>query len=224
MKGVILCGGKGTRLGLSTRVTNKHLLPVFDKPMILYPIETLKKLGVKDILIISGGNHLGSFTDFLSNGSEFGVDITYKVQKEAGGIAHALLLAEKFVGDEQFVVILGDNIFDSTPSIPSGNGIVLAEVENPRRFGVFHDGRIIEKPQIPASKMAVTGIYFYLPEVFGFMKNLKPSPRGEMEITDVNNWCLQNGNTTHQIYQGFWTDAGTPESLLVANNFYGKNQ
>lgn len=215
LKGVILAGGQGTRLRPLTYVTNKHLLPVYDKPMILYPLQTLKDMGIKDILIVSGGNHIGAFAEVLGDGSEYGVNLTYKVQKEAGGIAQALQLAEDFV-DGQFAVILGDNIFEKpvTPPEKDSCGLILKEVENPQRFGVYHEGKIIEKPREPLSKKAVTGLYFYTPEVFDFVKTLKPSARGELEITDVNNWCLENLTVGVHEYDGFWSDAGTFESLF----------
>lgn len=218
MKGIILCGGTGTRLRPLTLVVNKHLLPVYDKPMITYPVETLKSMGVKDILIISGGEHIGHFLEFLGDGSLFGVNFTYKVQKEAGGIAQALALAEDFAS-EQFAVILGDNIFEYSVPVPKKCGIVLKEVENPNRFGVYCDGKIIEKPAKPLSNLAVTGLYFYTPEIFDFIKQLQPSARGELEITDVNNWCLQNLDTEKIEYDGFWSDAGTFESLLHSSNW-----
>jgi glucose-1-phosphate thymidylyltransferase len=218
MKGIILAGGLGTRLKPTTEVVNKHLLPVYDKPMILYPIETLKKMRVKDILIVSGGEHIGRFLEFLGDGSRFGVNFTYKVQKESGGIAQALSLAEDFV-DGQFVVILGDNIFESAVKPPKKCGIVVKKTENPERFGVYHNHHIIEKPKKPLSDMAVTGLYFYTPEIFDFIKKLKPSARGEMEITDVNNWCLKNLEASVIVYDGFWSDAGTFDSLLLSSNW-----
>ncbi len=224
MKGVILAGGTGTRLKPMTLVTNKHLLPVYDKPMILYPIETMKLLGVTDILIVSGGEHIGAFMEFLGDGADYGVSLTYRIQREAGGIAQALSLAEAFVEGEQFCVILGDNIFEYAPKVPGGHGIVLKEVENPQRFGVYVADRIIEKPKEFVSNLAVTGLYFYLPEIFSFIKELKPSERGELEITDVNNWCLEGGGMDVQTFDGFWSDAGTPESLLKTSNFYGQKK
>lgn len=220
MKGVILAGGNGTRLRPMTLVTNKSLLPVYDKPMILFPLNTLKEMGVTDILIISGGNHIGAFMDFLKDGSDYGVNLTYKVQKEAGGIAHALALAEDFVGT-QFVVILGDNIYEYAPEVPLDFhcGIVVTEAKNPERFGVYYNGKIIEKPKEFVSNTVVTGLYFYTKGIFDFIKTLKPSVRGEMEITDVNNWCLKNLPIDIIKYQGFWSDAGTPDSLLASSNF-----
>ncbi len=204
MKGIILAGGKGTRLQPATFAMNKHMIPILNEPMILYPLDTLKELGCKDILIVSGGNHVGQFAEFLRDGSDYGVRLTYKVQKEAGGIAQALSLAEDFVGKNDFVVILGDNIYGNTPVKPPEGycGIVLEE-----------------KPKDPKSKMAVTGLYFYTPAVFDFIRSLKPSTRGEMEITDVNNWCLKNLDTATLEYEGFWSDAGTPESLATVVNW-----
>lgn len=224
-KGVILCGGKGTRMLPITSVVNKHMIPVLNKPMILFPLQTLMETGVEDILIISGGNHIGDFAEFLGDGSEYGVKLTYRVQKEAGGIAQALLLAEDFV-DEQFAVILGDNFFEDVIEFPeSGCGLVVKYVEDPRRFGVLitDDEKlsraIVEKPkEIKPSNvppMAVTGLYFYTPEIFDFIKTLEPSDRGELEITDVNNWCLENLKTEVITYGGFWSDMGTPQSMLA---------
>lgn len=220
-KGIILAGGEGTRLRPLTYITNKHLLPVYDKPMILHPLHTLKELGVTDILLVSGGNHIGGFAEFLGDGSDYGVKLTYKVQKEAGGIAQALLLAEDFVDDE-FVVILGDNIFEGSLSLPKTPiALVLKEVEDPARFGVWDpaQGGIVEKPKDPPSNKAVTGIYFYDNKVFDFIKTLKPSARGELEITDVNNWYLKNHYVTIIDYFGFWSDCGTFPSLLRSSNF-----
>lgn len=222
-KGVILAGGKGTRLYPLTEVVNKHLLPVYNKPMILYPIETLKNLGIKDILIITGGEHVGTFLEFLGDGSKLGVNFTYKVQKESGGIAQALSLAEDFV-DEQFAVILGDNIFkDSIKPTNDGCGLVLTSVKDPNRFGVFSEGKIIEKPRESLSSLAVTGLYFYTPEIFKYIKTQKPSARGELEVTDLNNWCLENLPTEIINYNGFWSDAGTFDSLLLSSNFIKNN-
>lgn len=208
-----MAGGNGTRLRPLTYVANKHLLPIYNKPMILYPLETLKLLGITDVLLVTGGENVGTFAEFLGDGSKYGVRITYKVQSEAGGIAQALSLAEDFV-DGQFAVILGDNIFEGVPPLPEGCAVVLKEVEDPQRFGVFHEGKIEEKPKEPKSNLAVTGLYFYTPEIFDFIKTLKPSARGEMEITDVNNFCLENLDMRYTIHKGFWSDAGTFDSLL----------
>lgn len=222
-KGVILAGGNGTRLRPLTYVVNKHLLPIYDKPMILYPIETLKGMGITEILLVTGGEHLGSFADFLGDGSNYGVTLTYKVQHVAGGIADALKLAEDFVG-EQFAVILGDNIFESPVMPPPKDtcGLVIKEVEDPQRFGVFSGRHIEEKPEVPKSNYAVTGLYFYTSAVFDFIRTLKPSARGELEITAVNNWCLENLSTAIVSYKGFWSDAGTFDSILASSNWAKK--
>lgn len=217
-KGIILAGGLGTRLRPMTYLLNKHLLPVYDKPMVYYPIETLKAMGIKEILIISGSSHLGKFTEILGEGNEFGVDFTFKVQNEAGGIAQALGRAESFVrGEEQFAVILGDNIFEHPVKPPKKCGIVFKEVEDPKGLGVLHEGKVVEKPKEIISKLAQTGLYFYTPEVFTFIKNQKPSARGELEITDLNNWCLENLETEIIEYKGYWADAGTFNNLLSAS-------
>ncbi len=214
-KGIILCGGKGTRMLPVTKVVNKHMIPVLNNPMIIYPIKTLVDMGVTDVMIISGGNHIGDFGEFLGDGSEFGVNITYRIQKEAGGIAQALMLAEDFVKDVyNFAVILGDNYFEYPVQFPEGFGLVVKAVQDPQRFGVYYGDRIEEKPSMPKSNDAVTGLYFYTNEIFEFIKTLKPSARGEMEITDVNNWCLGNMNGEVEFYTGFWSDMGTPQSML----------
>lgn len=213
MKGVILAGGNGTRLRPLTYLTNKHLLPVYDRPMIEYPIQTLKEMGITEILLVSGGEHIGKFSEYLGDGSKFGVKLTYKVQTDAGGIAQALSLAEGFA-TEQFAVILGDNIYEEAPEPPKeGCGIVIKWVADATRFGVYHEGAIEEKPKNPKSSLAVTGLYFYTPEIFNYIRTLNPSARGELEITDVNNWCLQNLQTYVMTCEGFWSDAGTFESL-----------
>lgn len=205
-----------------TSVINKHMIPVLNKPMILYPLQTLIDMGVRDVLIVSGGNHIGDFAEFLGDGSEYGVTLTYKVQKEAGGIAQALLLAEDFVGESTFAVILGDNYFEA-PVMWPGEGhcrLVTAHVEDLNRFGVLHQesgGKkwIEEKPQhLLQYDTAVTGLYFYTSKVFNFVKGLAPSARGEIEITDVNNFCLENLPIDFVEYWGFWSDMGTPESML----------
>lgn len=232
MKGIILAGGTGSRLRPLTNVTNKHLLPVGRYPMIFYPIYRLKQAGLRDILIVTGREHMGDVIELLGSGKDFGMEFTYKVQDEAGGIAQALGLAEHFVNGDRCVVILGDNIFedDITPYIENfeaqdkGAKILLKEVPNPQRFGVpvFKEGKIVaieEKPKEPKSNFAVTGIYMYDSEVFGIIKTLKPSWRGELEITDVNNAYLNRGTLSYDILKGWWTDAGTPESLYRANEF-----
>lgn len=232
MKGVVLAGGLGTRLYPLTKVTNKHLLPVFNKPMIYYPIETLIEAGITDILIVTGGNSAGDFLRLLGNGKEFGLKhLNYTYQEGEGGIAAALSLAEHFVGDDKFVVILGDNIVEKSirkeveifKKQKEGARILLKEVENPERFGVaeIKDGKIvsiIEKPKKTPSNLAVTGIYMYDKYAFDIIRTLKPSDRGELEITDVNNRYLEEGKLTFGIMEGWWTDAGTFESLLRANN------
>jgi len=234
MKGVILAGGKGTRLGESTRVTNKHLLPVYDKPMIFYPINTLKNAGIKKILIITGPEHMGDFLELLGSGKDFSLDFTYKVQDEALGIAHALSLAEDFACGEDIVIILGDNIIqddisEHVQNFTAGAKIFLKEVPDPNRFGVAEtkDNKIVaieEKPQSPKSNLAVIGLYIYDNQVFDIIKTLKPSARGEYEITDVNNAYIQNSSMSFAILKGFWSDAGTKESLLKASQLVKETQ
>lgn len=226
MKGVILAGGKGTRLQPATFAMNKHMVPILNKPMILYPLETLKEMGCTDILLISGGNHLGSFADFLGDGSEYGVNLTYKVQKEAGGIAEALALAEDFVGTEHFAVILGDNIFDEIEMsrFPVGAGIFVKKVEDANRFGVYSNGKIEEKPEGITEGLAVTGLYIYPPDVFRIVETLEPSDRGELEITDVNNYYLNRGMCHVYQHTGFWRDAGTPKSLAEVTKWVHENR
>ncbi len=231
MKGIILAGGLGTRLYPLTKVTNKHLLPVFDKPMIYYPIQTLINAGIDDILIVTGGNNAGDFLKLLGNGKEFGLKhINYTYQEGEGGIAEALGLAEFFASGEKICVVLGDNIIERNirkavenfQRQKEGAKILLKEVPDPQRFGVpeLKGDRIIrieEKPKNPKSNYAVIGIYLFDQEVFNFIKTLKPSDRGELEITDVNNQYIENGLMTWDILEGWWTDAGTFESLLRAN-------
>jgi glucose-1-phosphate thymidylyltransferase len=229
MKGIILAGGTGSRLYPLTKVTNKHLLPVGNKPMIYYPIEKLLQVGIDEILIVTGTEHMGDVVNLLGSGKDFGCRFTYKVQDEAGGIAQALGLAENFVGQDSMVVILGDNIFESSLETAvknyPGNGsqILLKEVHDPQRYGVAEiEGEKIlsieEKPNEPKSNYAVTGIYFYDSRVFNFIKTLKPSGRGELEITDVNNYYIAQGEMKWSELQGWWTDAGTPESYKHAND------
>ncbi len=231
MKGVILAGGLGTRLYPLTKVTNKHLLPVYDKPMIYYPIQSLINAGIDDILIVTGGNNAGDFLKLLGNGKEFGLrHINYTYQEGEGGIAEALGLAEFFASGERICVILGDNIIEKNIRRAAedfrrqkeGAKILLKEVPDPERFGVAElDGdrisRIEEKPKKPRSRYAVIGIYLFDQEVFNFIRTLKPSGRGELEITDVNNRYIEKGLMTWDILEGWWTDAGTFESLLRAN-------
>lgn len=228
--GVILAGGTGSRLFPLTKVTNKHLLPVGNKPMILHPVEKLVRAGVTEIGIVTGVEHMGDVVTLLGSGKDFGCRFTYKVQDEAGGIAQALGLVENFCQDSKVIVILGDNIFtgELTPYVkrfreqPKGAKILLKEVSDPSRFGVanIQGDRILgieEKPKKPKSSMAVTGIYFYDREVFRIIKTLRPSQRGELEITDVNNAYVQRGTMTFDVLDGEWTDAGTFESLAYAN-------
>ena len=230
MKGIVLCGGLGKRLGHLTRITNKHLLPVYDRPMVYYPIETLVEAGIKDILIVTGGNNAGDFLRLLGNGEEFGLNhLNYTYQRGEGGIAEALRLAEHFAAGEPVAVILGDNLVEKSikPHVESfvaasvGAKILLKEVEDPWRFGVaeLQGDRIIgieEKPAHPKSRYVVTGIYLYDGGVFEIIKTLKPSDRGELEITDVNNAYIRRGQMTYDILDGWWTDAGLPETLYRA--------
>ena len=232
MKGVILAGGLGTRLYPLTKVTNKHLLPVYDKPMIYYPIQTLINAGIDDILIVTGGNNAGDFLRLLGNGKEFGLKhINYTYQEGEGGIAEALGLAEFFAAREKICVVLGDNLIEKNirkaievfRMQKEGAKILLKEVPDPQRFGVpelkgDQVVRIEEKPKEPKSKYAVIGIYLYDATVFDLIKGLKPSQRGELEITDVNNHYIKRGMMTWDILEGWWTDAGTFESLLHAND------
>jgi glucose-1-phosphate thymidylyltransferase len=230
MKGVILAGGKGTRLYPLTKVTNKHLLPVGREPMIFNPIRKMVESGIKEILIITSTEHLGDIVNHLGSGSEFGCDFTYKVQENALGIAHALLLAENFAKGEKIFVILGDNITTSnlTPFVNNfekqekGAKILLRKVENPERFGIaaLDEKQIInieEKPKNPKSNYAVVGYYFYDNQIFDIIKNIKLSNRGELEITSVNNEYIKRNQMTYDILEGDWTDAGTFESYLYAN-------
>lgn len=227
VKGVILAGGLGTRLSPLTRVTNKHLLPVYNKPMIYYPIECLVNAGIEEIMIVTGGNDAGDFLRLLGNGHEFGLqDLHYTYQEGEGGIADALRLAEHFADGGKIVVVLGDNIIENNIrqtvgaffAQRRGARIMLREVPDPQRFGVaeVQDGRIVrieEKPSRPKSNLAVIGTYMYDRQVFDMIRTLKPSERGELEITDVNNAYVQQGTMTYDILDGWWTDAGTFESL-----------
>jgi len=227
MKGVVLAGGLGTRLLPMTRVTNKHLLPVYDRPMIYYPLQQLVHAGIRDILIVTGGDSAGDFLKLLRNGADFGLDqLRYAYQEGEGGIAEALSLAEFFAAGEPVVVVLGDNIFqDSLASVidafrrnPEGAMILLKEVDDPGRFGVARiEGdrvvRIVEKPSSPGSRLAVTGCYLYDARVFDVIRTLVPSGRGELEITDVNNRYIEWGQMRHRVVSGWWTDAGTVGSL-----------
>ncbi|MGD1101284.1 MAG: sugar phosphate nucleotidyltransferase [Terriglobia bacterium] len=237
MKGVILAGGTGSRLYPLTKVTNKHLLPVYNAPMIYYPLWTLVNAGVTQILIVTGGRNAGDFLRLLANGKEFGLKrLNYAYQEGEGGIADALRLAEDFAEGEKICVLLGDNILQGSikqavvrfEEQARGAHILLKGVTNPERFGVpvFEGDRIIrieEKPAHPASQFAVTGVYFYDASVFEKARRLKPSSRGELEITDVNNAYLQEGTLTYSILEGWWTDAGTFESLRLASNLVAES-
>ena len=232
LKGVVLAGGTGSRLSPLTKITNKHLLPIFDKPMIYYPIQTLVDAGIEDILIVTGGKNAGDFLRLLGNGKGFGLKhINYTYQEGEGGIAEALGLAEHFAAGERLCVVLGDNIIegsirgavDDFKKQERGAKILLKEVHDPERFGVAEISEgiivgIVEKPTVPKSNYAVTGIYMYDETVFQKVKVLKPSGRGELEITDVNNGYVAEGSMTFSYLDGWWTDAGTFESLLRAGN------
>ena len=237
MKGVILAGGLGTRLKPCTLVTNKHLLPVYDRPMISYPIQTLINAGITDILIVTGGQFAGDFLKLLGNGSSFGLKhVNYTYQEGEGGIAEALLLAEYFAGDDKVCVVLGDNLIQGNIAKAAsdfekqkdGAKLLLKEVPDAHRFGVAEvEGgkmlRIVEMPKQPKSNLAVTGIYFYDNTVFEICKTLRPSNRGELEITDVNNTYIERGNLTFEQLQGWWTDAGTFDSLRRATNLVAES-
>ncbi len=232
MKGIVLAGGTGSRLYPLTKVTNKHLLPVGQKPMIYYPIEKLIQAGMEEILIVTGTEHMGDVVGLLGSGVEFNCRFTYKVQDQAGGIAQALGLAENFCGGDSMTVILGDNIFEASleEAAKTWNGvgakILIKEVPDPHRYGVAElDGdRIVgieEKPANPKSNYCVTGIYMYDGGVFDVIRTLKPSGRGELEITDVNNHYIRQGTMGFSMLSGWWTDAGTPDSYRLANQLAG---
>jgi glucose-1-phosphate thymidylyltransferase len=228
MKGIILAGGTGSRLYPLTKVTNKHLLPIYDKPMIYYPLQTLINAGLKDIMIVSGRGHAGHFLELLGSGADFGVHLTYEIQEKAGGIAQALGLAEDFADNESVTVILGDNIFqddvrNDVETFRSGARIFLKEVQDAKRFGVAEimGKKIVsieEKPAQPRSNLAVTGLYIYDERVFDTINTLKPSGRGELEITDVNNEFIRLGEMDYSVLSGYWSDAGTFESLFRASD------
>ena len=232
MKGVVLAGGLGTRLYPLTKVTNKHLLPVYDRPMVYYPIQCLVNAGISDIMIVTGGNSAGHFLQLLGNGAEFGLkDLAYTYQQGEGGIADALKLAEHFIDGDKVCVVLGDNIIEGNIQKAveafrqqgSGAKIMLKEVQDPERFGVATvvDGkvtRIVEKPKHPESNLAVIGIYMFDGQVWEIIRKLRPSDRGEFEITDVNNAYLAQGQLTADVIKGWWTDAGTFDSLIRASN------
>lgn len=232
MKGVVLAGGTGSRLNPLTKVTNKHLLPIYDKPMIYYPIQTLVSAGVQDILLVTGGKNAGEFLRLLGNGKEFGLKhLNYTYQEGEGGIAHALALAEFFADGGPICVVLGDNLVEFSVRVAvekfkkqgKGAKIILKQVPDAPRFGVaeIRGENVIgieEKPKQPKSDYAVIGIYLYDGSVFEKIRRVKPSGRGELEITDVNNFYIEEGTLTYEKIEGWWTDAGTFESLLRANN------
>jgi len=238
VKGVVLAGGLGTRLAPMTRVTNKHLLPVYDRPMIYYPIQTLVEAGIAEILLVTGGNNAGDFLRLLGDGKDFGLrHLNYTYQEGEGGIAAALRLAEHFAGGEPICVILGDNILERSirPAVERyaargrGGLVLLKEVPDPERFGVpvFAGDRIVrieEKPKVPASRYAVVGVYMYDARVFDVIRTLAPSGRGELEITDVNNQYLAWGELDHAFVEGWWTDAGAVESLFRATTFVARQR
>ena len=243
MKGIVLAGGLGSRLFPLTKITNKHLLPVYNRPMIYYPIQTLVDAGISEILVVTGGRNAGHFLELLGNGKEFGLKhLDYTYQEGEGGIAAALSLAEYFVDNDSVSVILGDNVYEKSVResvaefMRRGRGakIHLKRVENPQRFGVpIIDGdrivKIEEKPRVPKSEYAVTGLYIFDHTVFDIIKTLKPSGRGELEITDVNNVYIDRGEMSYAIVDGWWSDAGTFDSLLrtnilVASQFEGNSE
>jgi len=238
MKGIILAGGLGTRLRPLTKVTNKHLMHVYQKPMIFYPLETLVDAGITEIMVVTGGNNAGDFLRLLGNGKEFGLHhLHYAYQEGEGGIAEALSLARFFADEDPICVILGDNILEDSirpyaENFRKQNGgakIILKEVPDPQRFGVPElEGdkvmKVYEKPQVAPSKYAVTGVYMYDQRVFDIIGTLERSDRGELEITDVNNRYIELGQMTYDILEGWWTDAGTIESLLLANNLVAKKE
>jgi glucose-1-phosphate thymidylyltransferase len=236
MKGVVLAGGTGSRLNPLTRVTNKHLLPIYDKPMVYYPIQTLVNADVREILLVTGGKNAGDFLRLLGNGRTFGLKhLNYTYQEGEGGIAEALGLAEDFADGDSICVVLGDNIIENNicnavenfKRQKAGAKVLLKEVQDAERFGVaeIRGNRVIgieEKPQAPKSNYAVIGVYLYDASVFQKISRLKPSGRGELEITDVNNFYVEEGTLTYEVLHGWWTDAGTFESLLRANNLVAK--
>jgi len=230
LRGVVLAGGTGSRLRPLTKVTNKHLLPVGRKPMVYYPIEKLTGIGIEEILIVTGLEHMGDVVGLLGSGKDLGCRFTYKVQDEAGGIAQALALAENFANGQSLAVILGDNIFQASLKEHAqkfveqkvGARLLLRQVSDPHRFGVaeIRDGKVLgieEKPKEPKSDYAITGVYFYDASVFDIIRTLEPSARGELEITDVNNVYIAKGQMSCDFLDGWWTDAGTFESLMRAN-------
>lgn len=233
MKGIILAGGQGTRLRPLTKVTNKHLLPVYNKPMIYYPVNTFLKAGIKNILIISGPDKIGKFSDLLGSGKEFGARFSYEIQDEPRGLAEAFIVGENFIGKSNAAMILGDNIFEDDlskeiKSFKSGAKIFLKKVPDPERFGVAQmdkNGKIIkivEKPQEHISDHAITGLYIYDNRCVEIARDVKPSARGELEIVDIHNWYLERGELSYSEVKGEWLDVGTFDSLLKAQNFAKK--
>ena len=233
LKGVVLAGGSGSRLYPLTLVTNKHLLPVYDRPMIFYPLETLKEMGCREVMVVVGGRSVGDILELLHDGSDLGLDLTYRYQRGALGIAHAIGLARDFAGDDPIAIVLGDNVLRGSLSefasaFAAGNteaGAVLKQVPDPQRFGVAEldgDGRVVgfeEKPEVPKSDLIPIGVYFFRPSVFDVIRTLKPSARGEFEITDLLNHYLAQGQLTHTVFEGDWMDAGTVDALLETSNF-----
>jgi len=230
MKGIILAGGHGSRLYPLTKIFNKSLLPIYDKPMIYYPLQTLKQIGCKEVCIVSGKEHCGQIMNQLGSGSDYEVDITYRVQEKPGGIAQALGLCKEFAGKDNIVICLGDNIFEDDFSnlelnyFDSWCHLFFKKVPDPERFGVpvfrgtgRHLLKLEEKPENPKSDYAVTGLYVFNQEVWNIINTLKPSERGELEIVDVINWYIDRGKATYGEVKGFWSDAGTPDSLVQAN-------
>ncbi len=235
MKGIILAGGKATRLRPLTKITSKQLLPVYDKPMIFYPLETLARAGIKDILIIVAPEYSGHFLNLLGSGKEFGVNFSYEVQEEPRGLADAFRVGENFIGDDSVAMILGDNIFDqdfseSIASFKGGGKVFAKKVHDPERFGVVEfdaQNQVIsieEKPEHPKSEFAVVGLYIYDNRVVQYAKELAPSERGEIEITDINNRYLQDGELNVDIIDSIWLDAGTFDSLYEANKYWAEKR
>ena len=236
MKGIVLAGGTATRLFPLTIVTNKHLLPIYDRPMIYYPLETLAGMGIREVMVVVGGKSVGDIVELLADGSHFGLDLTYRYQRGALGIAHGIGLARNFVGGDAFCVVLGDNILRGEPLAavarefeagPWGAGTLLYRVPDPERFGVAEldpDGRVVgfeEKPVVPKSDLIPIGVYFLRPDAFEVIASLRPSGRGELEITDVLNHYIPAGGLFSRVYDGHWTDAGTVPSLLRAAELAG---
>lgn len=233
MKGIILAGGEGTRLRPLTRVTSKQLLPIYNKPMILYPVETLLKAGIRDILIIVAPDHAGDFLNLLGSGKEYGANFTYEIQDKPEGLAQAFVIGADFIDNESVAMVLGDNIFEDDfssiiASFTAGAHVFVKEVSDPERFGVaaFDENgkvtKIVEKPKEYLSNFAITGLYVYDNRVVEVARSLTPSARGELEITDLHNWYLERGELTADVVKGEWIDAGTFESLLKASNLMAR--